>query len=198
MIYLLREARHAGLALGLDSLKFTSIDIDVRVLIDYLFLKSQGALGLPRDLHWVYGEYEPNRLQNLPKKLFAIVSKNGSIGLGIFKEIPWHKQEKEDIVRSVGLKIEYGEPLQGAEDKGTFKTVSDEEHVDIMTRYLNGGEGMIKLGKTLNRSSRTIQNQLEAHDEAVRRSGFCPRCKRAKSEYYSTKIKVAKKRVVAK
>lgn len=196
MIYLLREARHAGLALGLDSLKFTSIDLDVRVLIDYLFLKSQGALGLPRDLHWVYGEYEPNRLQNLPKKLFAIVSKNGSIGLGIFKEIPWHKQEKEDIVRSVGLKIEYGEPLQGAEDKGIYKTVSDEEHVDIITRYLNGEGGMGALGKTLNRSGRTIQMQLGVHDEAVKRSGFCARCKRARSDYYSTEVKRTKERTI--
>ncbi len=96
------------------------------------------------------------------------------------------------------MKIEYGEPLQGPEDKGTFKTVSDEEHVDIITRYMNGGEGMAKLGKTLNRSSKTIQNQLEAHDEAVERSGFCPRCKRSKSEYYSTVIKAVKKRIVAK
>ncbi|MCJ7633777.1 hypothetical protein MUP77_15495, partial [Candidatus Bathyarchaeota archaeon] len=34
MIYLIREARHMGLALGLDSIRYYAIDIDIRNLSD--------------------------------------------------------------------------------------------------------------------------------------------------------------------
>ena len=34
MIYMIREARHLGIAMGLDTLKFTSIDLDIRAVID--------------------------------------------------------------------------------------------------------------------------------------------------------------------
>ena len=49
-IYMLREARHMGVALGLDTLRFYSIDIDIRSLADYTILKSQGVHGLTKDL----------------------------------------------------------------------------------------------------------------------------------------------------
>jgi hypothetical protein len=40
--------------LALDSVRFFSIDIDIRTLADYLILKSQGMQGLSRDLKWLY------------------------------------------------------------------------------------------------------------------------------------------------
>lgn len=42
MVYMIREARHIGLSLGLDSVRFYAIDIDIRTLSDYMILKSQG------------------------------------------------------------------------------------------------------------------------------------------------------------
>lgn len=47
---LIREARHVGIALGLDSSQYYAIDIDIRNLSDYLVLKSQGVQGLAHDL----------------------------------------------------------------------------------------------------------------------------------------------------
>jgi hypothetical protein len=52
--YLLRESRHLGVCMGLDSLRYSAIDIDIRSVADYLFLKSQGVAGLNKDLKWLY------------------------------------------------------------------------------------------------------------------------------------------------
>ncbi len=41
---MIRESRHMGVALGLDTLKFTSIDLDIRAVLDYLCLKSAYVL----------------------------------------------------------------------------------------------------------------------------------------------------------
>jgi hypothetical protein len=49
MTYLIREARHVGMALGLDSTRYYSIDI--RNLSDFVILKSQGMTGLTKDLN---------------------------------------------------------------------------------------------------------------------------------------------------
>lgn len=54
MGYLIREARHMGVAMGLDTQRYKAVDIDIRSTIDYLFFKCLGIDGLPRDLHWVY------------------------------------------------------------------------------------------------------------------------------------------------
>lgn len=43
MAYFCREARHSGFALGLDTGKMTSIDLDVRTGIEYLFLNQDIA-----------------------------------------------------------------------------------------------------------------------------------------------------------
>jgi len=51
----------------------------------------------------------------MPRQFFVILSKEGSIRLGEFKEIPWHKQERENILKSVGVSCEYGEPIEKGE-----------------------------------------------------------------------------------
>lgn len=104
-VYLLREARHMGIALGLDTLKFKAIESDVRMLSDYLVLKQLGLFGLPDDLTWLYSFFNPLKLQNLEKGYFIIITRKGSIGIGYFKYPKWHKKEKENIIEKVGLKI---------------------------------------------------------------------------------------------
>lgn len=187
MIYLIREARHMGFAMGLDTLKFTSVDLDVRIVIDYLFFKSQGIMGLPRDLKWMYGYFNPRFVTNMPQDFFLLLTKNSALGLGSFPEVPWHKQERENILKKLGIKLTYGEELKEGEDKGTFKTVSDLEHVHIVSLYVDG-LGMGRLGKQIKRSPNTVSNHLHAHDDAVDRSGFCPICKRALGKYVNQKI----------
>jgi len=185
MIYLLREGRHLGLALGIDSLRYHSLDIDVRTLADYLILKSQGTMGLPRDLRWLYSYVDAKLLRNMEPQQFIMLTSKGAIGFGTFPYPKWHKEEKEDIVKELGLEITYGEPLQEAILKGTYKTVGDTEHAEIIRLYMEEQLSMMDIGAKLHRSSRTPKVHVDAHNQAVRRSGFCGACKRAESPYYS-------------
>jgi hypothetical protein len=186
-IYLLRESRHMGLSMGLDTLKFTSVDLDVRSVMDYLVFKSLGLLGLPRDLDWLYGYFNPHMLRNMKKNNFVILSKSSAAGIGASSAVPWHKQERENILRILGIKVEHGEQIKEAEDKGTFLTVSDEEHGIIIEDYASG-LSMIKISKKDKRSTRTISEHVHKHDEAVERSGFCPECQRIKSQHANSKV----------
>ncbi len=207
MIYLLREARHMGLALGLDTLKYTSIDLDIRTIVDYVYIKAMGMEGLPDKLKFLYGYFRPDFVRAVPPNCFIITSQKGGIGLGVFNEIPWHKQEKEDIKKEVGVYVEHGEgDLDYGTNKGKFNTIGDPEHVEIVEAYHYGLEdmkngkvrtrtiGMHKIGKKLRRSPSSIRNQLIKHDEAVKRTGWCAVCKRAGGRGYMTLIqKTARK-----
>jgi hypothetical protein len=178
MIYLIREARHVGLALGLDSIRWYAIDIDIRNLSDYLILKAQGVQGLASDLQWLYSYFNPATVRNMPPQCFIIISKTGALGLGEFPYPGWHKKERENILSNVGIEVEYGEPLYEGEYKGTFKTVGDKEHAEMVRLYIEEGLGINKIAEILGRSSRTPLMQIQRHNRAVERNGFCPVCRR--------------------
>lgn len=107
MLYMLRESRHVGIALGLDSIKHTSIDADTRILTDYLVLKNVGLYGLPQDLWWVYSLFDPTALRRLRPQEFVLIDRLGNIALGVFDFPAWHKKEREDILQEVGLRVKY-------------------------------------------------------------------------------------------
>lgn len=186
MVYLIREARHMGIALGLDSTRFFSIDIDIRHLTDYLLLKSQGVQGLSKDLKWLYSYIGPALIRNMKPNRFVVVARNGAIGLGVFPEVSWHKREREDILREVNIKVEYGEVLKEGEFKGRWKTLSDKEHAQLIELYVTENLGMQTVAKRMSRSSKTISDHLHSHDRAVQRCGFCASCKRVNSKLFST------------
>lgn len=181
MIYLIREARHMGLALGLDSLRTYSLDIDVRSLADFTILKSQGMAGLSNEMHWLYSLVEPMVLQNMPKRNFVILSKLGAVGLGEFEAVPWHKQEREHILQELGIRITYGEEIDEGKNFGTFKTVGDPEHAEMVRLYLEDGLSFGKIAERLSRSSATIKAHADEHNLSIRRSGYCYMCRRMKS-----------------
>lgn len=185
MIYLIREARHMGLALGLDSIRYYAIDIDIRNLSDYLILKSQGVQGLDNTLDWLYMFFNPSVVRSMRPQNFIMVSKTGALGLGTFGYHDWHKKEKEDILTDVGIKVEPGEVLQEAEYRGTFRTVGDKEHMEIVSLYVNDGMSMGGVAARLKRSSKTILDHIHDHNKAVERSGFCPVCRRGRSSLES-------------
>ncbi|MEM2567382.1 MAG: hypothetical protein QXH20_02780 [Candidatus Bathyarchaeia archaeon] len=188
MIYLIRESRHMGLALGLDSIRFYAIDIDVRNLTDYLLLKSQGMQGLTKDLRWLYSYIDPYTFQEFPKKYFIILTKKGSIGFGEFPFPEWHKREGENLVRQFGWKITYKETPQEALDRGTYKTVSDKEHAAIIYMYAKDGYGMQDIASQFNRSLRTIAVHINKHNSEVMQQGKCEACSRAESELAGLKV----------
>jgi hypothetical protein len=188
MTYLLRESRHMGVSLGLDSIRSYAIDIDIRQLSDYMILKSQGVQGLSRELKWLYSYIDSGVLRTLSPDKFFVITKNGSIGAGRFPEVKWHKQERENILEACGISREVGEIMHEAQNKGTFKTVSDKEHKQIIERYGEGNISMVDLGKEMERSSRTISMHVDAHNTQVDKAGFCGVCKRAQCKYVSNKV----------
>jgi len=182
-LYMFREMRHVGVSLALDSLRLQGIDIDLRTHTDFLFIKSQGIDGLPDNLSFLYYNYfNPSFLRNMDPSQFALVCRKGSIGAGFFPYHSWHKIEKEDIVSKVGLKIEYGQEVELPIDRGTYQTVTPKEHSEIVQLY-SEGLSMAKIGEKLERSSKTVSDHVHAHDNAVRRSGFCPQCRSVKAEH---------------
>jgi len=187
MIYLIREARHVGIAIGLDSIRYYAIDIDIRNLADYLILKSQGVQGLSSDLEWLYSFFNPTTVRYMRPEHFIIISRTGALGLGQFPFHEWHKREKENILKGVGVRVEYGEVLERAQDKGLYKSVGDREHQDIIEHYAGQGLGMLSVARKLSRSTRTIHEHVKQHNRAIERSGFCAACKRAGSEFFDKK-----------
>jgi len=187
MIYLIREARHVGIAIGLDSIRYYAIDIDIRNLADYLILKGQGVQGLSSDLEWLYSFFNPKTLRYMKPEHFIMISSRGALGLGYFPFHEWHKREKENILKSVGLIVEYGELLERAQDKGLYKSVGDREHTDIIEMYAGQNLGMLAVAHKLTRSTRTISEHVKKHNQAVERSGFCAACKRAGSSFFDKK-----------
>jgi hypothetical protein len=167
-----------NIALGLDSLRFYSVDIDIRSLADFTILKSQGVHGLASDLQWLYSFFNPSKIRSHPPGCFYIISRRGSLGMGHFPYHNWHKIEKEDIVKEVGISVEYGSVYKQPKDMGAYKSVGDQEHVQIIGLYVDDGLGMAGIAEKLGRSTRTPHAHIKRHNEAVIRSGFCGSCKR--------------------
>ncbi len=54
--------------------------------------------------------------------------------------------------------MEYGEPVEKGEYRGTHMTVGDKEHAEIIRLYVEEGLGMNKIAEQIGRSSRTPSN----------------------------------------
>jgi hypothetical protein len=100
--YLTRESRHLGLSLLMDSLRWHSVDIDIRSLADYVIAKAQGVNGLTKEMYFLYSIFKPQVIRNIPVENFYIATRKGAIGTGQFKMQPWHKPERENILSKVG------------------------------------------------------------------------------------------------
>jgi len=167
----------------LDSVRFYAIDIDIRNLADYIILKAQGVQGLAKDLGWLYSYFNLSTIRNMKPQYFSIITRKGALGLGEFPYPSWHKREKENILKAVGIEVEYGESLYEGEYRGTFRTVSDKEHAEMIRLYIEEEMSVEKIASMLNRSSRTPYEHIKQHNKTIKTSGFCPSCRRVKSLY---------------
>ncbi|MCW4027405.1 MAG: hypothetical protein NWE76_07990 [Candidatus Bathyarchaeota archaeon] len=66
---------------------------------------------------------------------------------------------------------------------GTHITIGYVEHSEIIRLYVSDGLGMGKLGRQIGRSSPSVKNQIDTHNRAVSRSGFCPSCRCVKGPF---------------
>ena len=188
MVYLFREMRHSGLALGIDALRWLAIDINIRALSDYTFFKRSGVLGLPKDLRFMYRHVHPVALRKLPVDKFLVLNIDGDYGLGKSKLPFWHKQEHEDLLTEFKLDPQYKRmPYLG--DKG--KNVGDFEHARIVkARFEHKDEkgkqlSMGKIGQAYGRSSKTIYEHLTKHNNQIHVLGYCESCQSVRGKYAS-------------
>jgi hypothetical protein len=50
-------------------------------------------------------------------KIFCIVTRRGALGLAELSEVEWHKRQKENILKAVGVKVDHGERLDYGESR---------------------------------------------------------------------------------
>jgi len=208
MIYLIREARHMGLALGLDTLKFTSIDFDIRVLLDYIYFKGQGVIGLPDEYLWLYGFFKPQFIRAMGPSQFILLTRHGNIGLGTFPEVLWHKKEKENIMKEVGVEVDRGDAIMASKNMTRYETVDGKTHMiwmeHLATKELRKRFGVDdeqvprlsirKIAEKYERSASTVIDHLHKHDSQVQRNGYCSICRAAGGKVYAQIISKTPKR----
>jgi hypothetical protein len=189
LIYWLRESRHVGCSLGLDSVRLSSLDVDVRSLADYTVFKSLGSGGLPRELWFIYRYIEPSFLQSMKQSQFVILSRRGHLGVGVFPYPTWHKTEGEDILSKLRIKVVFEEKPEEGVFRGRYTTLSDQEHADLIDMYVNQGLSMGKIAERMKRSDKSVFDHINKHTKDVLRIGYCPKCRRAGSKLDTTPAK---------
>ena len=78
------------------------------------------------------------------------------------------------------VEIDYGEPVETGGYRGTFKTIGDKEHTEIIQLYASG-LSINKISKQIGRSTKSIKDHIDSHNLSVDRSAFCPACRRVHS-----------------
>ena len=186
--YLARELRHQGISLALDSQIITGVDYQVRTQADLTVIKSMGVIGINKDdpLFFLYHYFDPSYIRRMPKGEFLIVTKQGSLGLGSFDNLEWHKKPRENILAKTDILVEYGEPKEPLRKSSEYG-VGDKEHGQIIRLYTEEGLSMNKISSKISRSSKTVHKHISQHNEAIERSGFCPACSRVKSLHFIQK-----------
>lgn len=189
LLYLLREIRHMGIAVGVDTLRWTGVDADLRGPCDYVIIKRVGIEGLPNKLRWIYGRIAPHSLMNPHQRIYTVVSNKGPLGVGTFDLPYWHKRKKENLLDILGIKIDRGEaPDYGDQSRNT---VNDYEHIRIVKAYFDDAKlkgSMHKVAQAFTRSPSTIRNQIKFHDDMIGSLGECPRCRRVRGELSKTPL----------
>jgi hypothetical protein len=172
-----------GYPTGVDTLRWTGMDADARGIADYLFIKRVGITGLPKELHFLYAYINPSSFMGMKPRIFALISNRGPLALGHFDYPPWHKEEKEDMLKLLDIKIEAGDvPDYGDQARNT---VSDFEHIRLVGLYLEV-KSMQKVAKILSRSPATINKHISEHDAEVLKTGCCSQCKRVRGMHQNT------------
>lgn len=191
--FLIRQARHIGIACLMDSQKWTSVDLDIREKSRYILIKSMGGNRLPKSLSWMYYNYiDPNYLDDFPPQFGILWTHKNKVGFVKVRYPSWHKQPGEGMTRPLNIDIEYLAPPKEGEDRGTFKTLSDADHAALITSYIEG-LSMGRVADKFQRSPATVENHIDKHNSFVEASGYCPYCERVNSEYAGQNV--SKRRV---
>jgi hypothetical protein len=183
-VYVLKEMRHCGFAIALDTIRWFGVDRDYRAVTDYTFFKAIGTEGVPKDLHFLYRYFKPSKMQQMKPDEFRVLSREASIGIGTFDLPAWHKREGENLLKLFDINVSY--PDKPMEEEKPNQRVNEYEHIRIIKLRVDSPEGslgMEKIGKQIGRSSKTVFEQLRQHNNYVQSIGECPRCAKVDPAY---------------
>lgn len=180
-----REMRHFGFSLDVDTVRWTSIDKEMRDLADLLFIKKVGAQGLPDDLKFMYKLFNPLSVARMSAERFIVLTDNASIGVGRSDLAPFHKPEGLDIMAEVGLRTAVGdEPVILPANQ-----VQPAQHSQ-MVELVDKGETFRETAKRAGVSSTdTVGRHLREHNEDIQTQGVCPRCQTVNSPLMATVVR---------
>lgn len=175
-IYMQREMRHLGFTMGIDTIRWFSVDKEMRDLADYVILKKVGRSGLPSEISYFYNYIKPKQLATLSPDKFMI---QGDYAIGIGKSLlpHFHKDEGESLVRELDLRPEYGEEAI----ESTAQQVGDKEHEQII-RFIHEGYIYDDISKQTHRSKSTISEHRQKHNQGIERLNYCEYCQRINSD----------------
>lgn len=128
------EQRHSGNAVIADSIREYDIDKSFRMHAYHHYIKALGSSDLPDELHYLYHYVSPAYLSQLPIDRFIYVGGDRAISEWGVLQVPWHKEEHEDIKTIVGIKIDRGEAVQDVVESriGRRKKVTYDMHLKIL------------------------------------------------------------------
>ena len=182
-IFWQREMRHFGYSLGIDTIRWTSIDKEMRDLADWLIIKKVGHQGIPDDIDFLYRYIQPMSMAALPPGNFMVLTDNAAIGHG-WSECPvFHKEEGVDLLEELGIKITRGEEIS----ESTVQKIGDDEHEKIIRLY-NERNSMNKISKMVHRSSQRVHAHIHKHNDSVLNDGKCPICSRVNSDLVDVEL----------
>ena len=195
MVYLLRESRHTGMAMGIDSQRWTAVDIDIRELSDHNVFKAIGNASVDRSKSYIFKYINPEKLRRLAKNTFITDTILAGLGTGVCTKVPWHKEPSEDIVNLCNLDIHYEQEEKDDPDKSQkpaaqqSKQIGAFQHCEIMRLYIEGKNeaegpiGMTKIGEVIERSSKSVWQHIQEHNLSVKALTACPVCRRGNGKY---------------
>jgi hypothetical protein len=184
----MREARHHGLTLACDFLRYTNCCKEIRDLADLLFIKCLGATGLPPDLWYIYRYFIPYSLMQMKPHIYCLLTGRGSIGYGISDYPKWHKTEHENILKICEIEI-----------KNVDRTIPDErnyalgsfDHTEIIKVYMDmEPKSMEKTATATARSYKTVHNHIAEHNASIKSLGECKKCFNANGEFGKVSVPV--------
>lgn len=167
-----REIRHFGFSLLVDTVRWTSIDKEMRDLADLLFIKRVGSQGLPDDLRFLYRWLAPLSVARMKAERFMVITDLASVGIGRSDRVPFHKEEGIDLMKELGLSVEVGEeaPVK------PLNAVQNDTHAKMMA-LIESGIAYTEIARRVSLgSSSTVARHLKLHNDAVKERGVCPEC----------------------
>jgi len=175
--YLLRESRHVGLATGIDTLRLTSVDIEVRIMADFLVIKNMGMFSLPKDIYFLYSYIEPYFFRVMRPQDYIVLSKEGAIGLGEVGLVSFHKEEEENILNELKISIHKKiDPFRKIDSRMRKKLLIHKKLLDYI--YQKGFSNKRFLANATDTSYPTTLKHIGYHNTCVRDLGYCELCKK--------------------